>query len=174
MGRRGPAPKPTVLNELAGNPGKRAKNHAEPKPREGKVTCPSWLSERAKIEWRRIVPELLQLRLLTVVDRAALAAYCLAYAELQHSTEILESEGRILVEPVIVRDKATGERKHIGDTRKAHPAVKLQRDAFGRVKQFLAEFGLTPSSRSRLQVPAESGQEKDPFEALTLRAHDAG
>ena len=32
MGRRGPAPKPTAIKILEGNPGKQKLNHNEPKP----------------------------------------------------------------------------------------------------------------------------------------------
>lgn len=76
----GPPPEPTQLKILKGNPGKRPLNTAEPQPRREPPTCPLWLLPEAKREWRRIVPELSRLGLLTVVDRAALAAYCQSWA----------------------------------------------------------------------------------------------
>jgi len=106
--------------------------------------CPAWLPAAAKVEWRRIVPELRAVGLVTRLDRAGLSAYCLAWAELQEATQILGREGRILVS-------------------KVHPAVKLQRDAFTRLKQFLAEFGLTPASRTRFDVQ-RPGAAADEFE----------
>ena len=39
-----------------------------------------WLEQLSKHEWDRLVGELAKLRLLTRLDRAALAAYCNAYA----------------------------------------------------------------------------------------------
>ncbi len=36
MGQRGPAPKPTALRILEGNPGKRPLNASEPRPRAGR------------------------------------------------------------------------------------------------------------------------------------------
>lgn len=159
MGRRGPSPTPSRLQELRGNPGKRAINRHEPKPAIGAV-CPSWLSKLAKIEWKRIAPELERLGLLTMVDQTALASYCQAHAELIEATKRLDKDGRIIDIPVYNK---TGE--EVGSIQKQHPAVKLQRDAFTRVKQFLAEFGLTPASRARLQV--DNAEEKtDPFEAF--------
>lgn len=165
MGRRGPPPTPTKLNELRGNPGKRVRNRREPQPTPGAPPCPRWLSAEAKAEWRRIVPELDRLGLVTLVDRTALAAYCQAHAELAQATQILEDEGRVL--EVDVFNKA-GEVS--GSVKKLHPAVKLQRDAFARVKQFLGEFGLSPSSRTRLQTPGPPDDE-DPLEKLLRGAH---
>lgn len=137
-------------------------------PKEGKVTCPSWLSEQGKTEWRRITPELKRLHLLTVVDRAALAAYCQAYAELEEATELLNKEGRIITVPIM--GNVDKEWVQVGEKKVAHPANRLQRDGFARVKQFLAEFGLTPASRARLEGPVDNSTEADPFEALKLRA----
>lgn len=37
---------------------------------------PTWLGREAKAEWRRIVPELDRLRLLTTIDRAILVTWC--------------------------------------------------------------------------------------------------
>jgi P27 family predicted phage terminase small subunit len=71
------------------------------------------------------------------------------------ATKILEAEGRLVSVPVF--NKA-GELT--GHLTKPHPAVRLQRDAFARVKAFLSEFGLSPSSRNRLVVaPAEPQQD---------------
>lgn len=174
MAKRGRRPKPTRVRELEGNPSKRPYNRREPQPTEGRVTCPSWLSTKGKAEWKRITPELRRMRLLTIVDRAALAAYCQAYAELEEATEILNREGRIIIVPITYRDKQTGEEKISGEKRVAHPANKLQRDGFARVKQFLAEFGLTPASRAKLEGPVQESDNNDPFEALKLRAEKAG
>lgn len=174
MGKRGPKPKPSRIRDLEGNAGRVKRNRREPQPTEGRVTCPSWLSTKGKAEWKRITPELRRMRLLTIVDRAALAAYCQAYAELEEATEILNREGRIILVPITHRDKRTGEESIVGEKRIAHPANKLQRDGFTRVKQFLAEFGLTPASRAKLEGPVEETGNNDPFEALKLRAEKAG
>jgi P27 family predicted phage terminase small subunit len=160
MGRRGPPPKPTRLAELQGNPGKRPLNKREPRPTPGAPGMPDWLSREAKAEWRRLVPQLERLGLLTKVDRAGLAAYCQAHAELADATKLLEAEGRVLEEPVTARQREDGVEvvKLVGYRKKLHPAVRLQRDAFARVKQFLGEFGLTPATRARLVAPGEQGE----------------
>lgn len=164
MGRRGPPPKPTKLKIVAGNPGRRPLNHREPKPKEGTPTMPAWMKGEARAEWQRIVPELRSMGLLTLVDRAALSAYCQAWAELVECTKVLQDEGRVVEEPVVGRDGA-----HLGERVKAHPIVRMQRDAFARLKAFLAEFGLTPASRSSIKLP-EPPPDNDPLQELLARA----
>ena len=46
----GPPKKPTAWRRMEGNRGKRAWNHAEPKPPEGTPDCPDHLCEEAKAE----------------------------------------------------------------------------------------------------------------------------
>ena len=65
---------------LTGNPGKRPLNEDEPKPEAAISDCPPELSPSARKEWDRLSAELGALRMLTNLDRAALAAYCTAYA----------------------------------------------------------------------------------------------
>lgn len=165
MGRRGPAPTPTKLKVLRGNPGKRKLPTNEPEPTPGAPSMPDWLSAEAKREWKRVVPELLKVGLLTVVDRAVLAAYCQAHAELVWATAEVERKGRIVEVPVVNRVGDV-----VGEKLREHPAVRMQRDAFGRVKQFLGEFGLSPSSRARLQSPTDAKPpEDDPLARLAAQ-----
>ena len=69
----------THLKLLHGNPGKRGITPGEPNPARRAPTCPSHLCPPAKAEWKRLAAQLIVLRILTELDRAALAAYCQAY-----------------------------------------------------------------------------------------------
>jgi len=71
---RGRRAKPTQLKIVTGNPGKRPLNADEPRPDANIPECPPELLAH------RLAGELAALRLLTNLDRAALAAYCGAYA----------------------------------------------------------------------------------------------
>jgi P27 family predicted phage terminase small subunit len=53
----------------------------------------------AKQEWDRLVGELATLRLLTHLDRAALAAYCGAYALWAEAMEAIEKYGAMIKSP---------------------------------------------------------------------------
>lgn len=158
MGLRGNPPVPTAILKLRGSQ-RAAKRTKEPQPKVEGATCPEWLSAEAKTEWRRIVPELRRLGLLTLVDRTALAAYCQAHAELRLATETVDKEGRVIEEPIVDKEGDV-----VGHKLKPHPAVKMQRDAMQRIKQFIAEFGLSPSARARvtpIEQPGKSGSAWD-------------
>lgn len=164
MGRRGPPAKPRVYRPMSGNRDLAGHRNLPPDLacERGIPGMPDWLSREAKAEWRRIAPELDRVGVLCKVDRAALAAYCQAWAELADASRLLDKEGRII--DVDVYNKL-GE--VVGSVKKVHPAVKLQSLGFARVKQFLGEFGLTPSSRVRLKGvagAAGNGEKADPAE----------
>lgn len=138
MGNR---PKPTALKRLQGNPGKRPLNKREPRFRHGRPYCPSHLAPAAKREWRRIVNELYRVGLLTLVDRAALAAYCQLYARWAQAEKELVKSGLTIV---------TTNGNVI-----QNPLVGIANTALDGMRKFLIEFGMTPSSRAKLAVPGQ-------------------
>jgi DNA modification methylase len=91
---RGRKPKPTRLKVITGNPGKRPLNHNEPRPEVEIPECPPELGPAAQREWQRLVGDLAAFRLLTNLDRAALAAYCGAYALWAEAMEAIQKFGR--------------------------------------------------------------------------------
>jgi len=97
-------PKPTALKKLLGNPGKRKINENEPRATIGEPPMPK-LSRVAAIEWRRIVPLLLRLGVLTVVDGKALAGYCHAYARWLQAERDVKRYGGTIREPVLHNGK---------------------------------------------------------------------
>ncbi len=75
------APKPAELRLLEGNRGHRPIPPVV-KPRlTVDAKPPRWMGRDAKAEWRRIVPELEAVGLLTRVDHALLEAYCATYGK---------------------------------------------------------------------------------------------
>jgi P27 family predicted phage terminase small subunit len=151
MGSRGPAPTPTEVLKLRGS-WRANRNQNEPRPTLGAPKCPAWLDKEAKKKWKALVPELERIGLLTVIDGDALAAYCVAWSELKQATEILAKEGRYVgLESGYVQ---------------SHPALAHQRSAMRAVIDFADLFGLDPSSRTRLQVPAPCQEHDDLAEFL--------
>ena len=147
----GRKPKPTALKKLEGNPGKRKLNNKEPKPDHGIPPCPIWLLPEAKSEWKRLCENLGQLGILTKVDRAAFAAYCQSYARWKEAQEHIDKEGAVF------------------ETEKGYqqqtPWVGIANTNQKMMLQAAAEFGLTPSSRSRIVVN-ENNTETDEMDAL--------
>ena len=96
---RGRKPKPSRLRAIGGNPGKRPLNKDEPLPEPAVPNCPPELSEAAREEWHRLATQLAPLRLLTPLDRAALAAYCTAYALWAEAIKSIHEIGPVVKSP---------------------------------------------------------------------------
>jgi P27 family predicted phage terminase small subunit len=152
---RGRKPKPTALKQLAGNPGKRALNVKEPVASEGAPECPAHITGEARKEWDRLVAELAEMKLLSKVDRAELALCCSAWGMYVKACKTLEKEGE-----VIVSDKGGMYQ---------NPWVAIRNRSMEQVHKFYTEFGLTPSSRSRVKV--ESPNEEDEMASLLFGAN---
>ena len=162
-GRR---PKPTNLKLLAGNPGKRALNPGEPNPPLAIPECPAELSDLAKGEWKRISLELLALGLLTELDRAALAAYCQAWAHWMEAVENIKKFGLIVRTPP--------SEKNPDGYPIQNPYFAIMNQSMAQMRNFLVEFGMTPSSRSRISVAkvdrdAEFAKEAKYFGAVSAQ-----
>jgi P27 family predicted phage terminase small subunit len=155
MGRRGPPPKPDRLKVLAGNPGKRPLKKARAKLDGKGPSCPEWLSPEAKVEWRRLAPELVRRGLLTPLDRAAFAGYCQSYAHWQQCQRVVVREGSLYL-------AANGRLRE-------RPEVGLARKYGQIVRAFAVEFGLTPNARSRLSIDEPPAEEDSEFERWLRR-----
>ena len=140
-GRR---PKPTLLKMLDGNPGKRPLNDAEPPALAGDPECPEWLDEEAKAEWDRIVPDLREMGLLSRADRPALAAYCTAWSRW------VMAEAQVKKFGVIVKSPEKG-------FPMKSPYLSIADQSMETMRKMMVEFGLTPSSRSRIRVIDDGG-----------------
>ncbi len=137
-GRR---PKPTHLKLVAGNPGKRKLNKREPKPPREIPSPPAHLSDRAKVAWGEFSARLDAMGVLTGADAAALERAAEAYADLVMAAELLRDEGWVLES-----ETTSGAPKKV-----PHPMVAIYQDADRRLRAWLVEFGLTPSSRTKVQ-----------------------
>jgi P27 family predicted phage terminase small subunit len=136
---RGRRPKPTRLKFLTGNPGKRPLNAAEPQPEIAIPECPDELGPVAKREWDRLVGELTALRILTNLDRAALAAYCGAYAMWAEATQNIQKFGTMVKSPTGYPVQS--------------PYVSIANRQAEIMMRIASEFGFTPASRSRIATP---------------------
>ncbi len=157
MAKTGPKPKPTKLKILEGARKSRV-NKNEPRPASIAPTCPDWLLDGAKKEWKRLSPQLEALGILTDIDRAAFAGYCQSYAKWKAAEQFLKKHGTTYKIPK--RDK---DGKVISIYMAPFPEVAIARSSLEQVRQFAAEFGLTPSSRGRMQLPGDL-KDEDPME----------
>ncbi len=140
MGYRGPIPKPTTFEILEGRPGHRPINRNEPKPRNVAPKCPEHLDEKARREWRRIVPILMRMRVLTEADGYALASLCQTYSTMVKAQEKLNETGFLYKSPS-------------GYVMQS-PVLAVVNQCIETIVKLSREFGLTPAARSRVITTA--------------------
>lgn len=107
------------------------------------VPPPAWLSREAKAVWRRVLPLLIERRILATADLNSLAMYASAMGEVQTMERQIQKEGHVVM---------------VKGAPKRHPGVGIRADAMTRATRLAAELGLTPVSRSRTRM---QGTKKD-------------
>ncbi|MDZ7809187.1 MAG: phage terminase small subunit P27 family [Arhodomonas sp.] len=103
-------------------------------------------------EWDRLSGELRELGLISQIDRAAFAVYCQAYGRWVRAEERmaeLGDEGLVETAPSGYRQMSVW--------------LQISNRATDQMKSFLAEFGMTPSARSR--VTPSTRRQRDLFDA---------
>jgi len=146
--------KPTVLKLLEGNPGRRPLPKNEPKPAPVMPKCPTHLNAAAKREWKRVSIDLEPLGLLTKIDMAALAAYCMAYSRWVEAENMIRKHGMLVKSP--------------NGYPMQSPYLAIANKAVEQMKSFLTEFGMTPAARSRIDLKVDE-KEIDEMEQLLSR-----
>jgi P27 family predicted phage terminase small subunit len=152
--------KPTSLHVIEGNRSKidlDKRIAEEPKARKYSMDNlpgpPEWMDDRAKGEWKRIVPELVVMDLFTKADVSALEAYCVTYSRWQQiEIELSEMDKLFFVTP-------NGYQQQV-------PQINAANKYLAQCKKFMTEFGLTPSARGRMSLP--SNEDDDPMAKLMM------
>jgi len=161
VAKRGPKPQPTAIRLLRGNPGNRPFNAHEPTPEpclpdvppslvadqtaECDAKCGScarcragWGAREAIAEWNRRAPVLFRMRVLTEWDTSAFELYCRAWARYQNAETQIASQGDVILTA--------------GGYPMQNPFRSVANKALLQCQQFWAEFGMMPSSRTRIGV----------------------
>jgi len=142
MGKRGPAPTPTNILKIRGS-WRANKNPLEPKPKEGRPTCPRWLSPEAKKVWKVVTRILLNMRVLTVADGMQLARYCDAFVRWRSAAQHLNEHGEVYP----VRDEKGEVKAFI-----PWPQVSIYNKLFSLLSRTEAQYGMTPAARTSIEV----------------------
>lgn len=136
---KGRKPKPTAKKRLEGNPGKRRLSKREPQPTISEDVDPVAISDGARAFIDKYKPHLLAMGILTDVDVAALEMMATHYAIAWEAARVIQRQG------LTVKDSVNEVHKH--------PLLSVFRDNSTAFRAYGAEFGMTPSSRSRIIVP---------------------
>lgn len=154
MARTGPTPLPTNVKILQGNRGKRdLSKKTEPEPEAGEPDKPEYLTGFASEEWDRLVKITMDIGVLTKADGDMLELYCMEKSNYLQAKKDLEENGELY------------KRNSSDEIYGAHPATLIMDKAAKNMRQILAEFGLSPSARTRVHVKKKE-EKKGKFEGM--------
>ena len=142
---QGRKPVPTKLKLLKGNPSKRPITHNEPQSEcvRADLPPPEHLGKLAAECWIHMVKMLSEAQVITELDLHGLELYCAAYQNWRDGQQKVIELGSIVKSP---KSGYPVQSPYFAIANKAHEQmVKIS-----------AEFGLTPSSRSRVQTVKKS------------------
>lgn len=175
----GRPPKPTALKVIAGTFRQdRANNEPVAEAMKTSPRPPKHFRDHsiARREWRRISPLLIDQGTLSEVDLVALECYCLAYERALEAEAIITARRK-----KIEQAHESGAENDEMASRSALtffspngyeqqiPEVSIAQQARKECREFLIQFGMTPASRSRINIQKKPPKTIDPMEALLAR-----
>ena len=143
-------PLPTKLKIFKGTDKKIRLNENEPEPLSDNIVMPEHLSKKAKKQWEKIVEQLTGAGIMTNLDQDALELYCEAYAKWADANDKLRTHGMVVKAPSGYPIPS--------------PYLSIANKAFEQLRQMMIEFGMTPSSRTRIKAePRKTENDFDGF-----------
>ena len=149
MGHRGPPPTPTTILKMRGS-WRAGRNPGEPTPDRSRPRCPTWLDAYAKAAWKHLVPQLDRMGVITRIDGNALARYCTLWSRWRKAEEFIRDHG----DSYLAKD-SEGKVKGL----KCYPQVRMANQLAEQLLRLESHFGMTPSARSRIEVPQQDEQD---------------
>ena len=142
--RSGPAPAPHALKVHSGGKARSATKADRHRARGegGLPKKPKHLEGYAAELWNCIAPQLEDMRVPEHQDAAALEMLCVAYRDWRECVDDVEEHGRTY--------ETTTESGSV--MVRARPEVAMASDAYRRVLAMMAEFGITPASRTKVKA----------------------
>ena len=145
----GRKPLPTHLKIVKGTARPHRVNKKEPKPLQIVPDPPDHLDERAKAKFTEMAAMLARHGVMTELDVSALSRYAVVWCRWIDAENEIKKRG-----PVV---------KTAGDNVIQNPFLAVANKCLLQMAQIESEFGLTPSSRSRVRTE-EQPDKVDPFE----------
>jgi len=98
------------------------------------------MPDEGKKAWKHLVPQLEGCGVLTEIDEHALQMYCSTYARWRAAEREVDGLELLSIE--------MGEKGYVQQS----PCVVVAQKYFAQLKGMMTEFGMTPSSRTRVQA----------------------
>ena len=153
----GPTPLPTATLKLRGSRHARGRQHDPTSVPMLKADPPAWLTDAAKAKMVELHETLHKAGVITEHDRDALILYCETWSQFQAAAEHIKQHGQTMP----VHDKDGNVTKHV-----QRPQTRIIKDLLGVLLRYQQEFGMTPSSRSRVATITPTADPTNPM--LTL------
>lgn len=135
-------------------------NKSEPKPRSAEPPKPDVVKEDpiANQKWDSLANLLDEVGLLAVTDGELMELFCITFSQYRRLLSQVNKSGFTLVS----KDDS-------GVTVKRNPIMTEYRAAADLLRRLIPEFGLSPSSRSRLIAVTDEDRKEDPFQEWLKR-----
>ena len=154
----GRKPLPTHLKLVKGTARPHRTNPDEPRPSVAAPAAPLYLDQRAAARFVEMAALLARHGVMTELDAAALARYAVIWcrwvdteAEVKRRGPVVKTEGGNIIQ---------------------NPFLAIANKCLMQMAQLESEFGLTPSSRSRIRAAVPQGA-SDPFEEYLSNGRSA-
>lgn len=103
--------------------------------------APKWLGDEARAEWRRVLPRLVEDRIITKADLTGIENYCVAAGRVRDLERAIQASGG-------------------SDAR----LIRMQAQLMQAARQLASEYGLSPTSRARVQGQEAGDDEPSPLD----------
>lgn len=124
---------------------------------------PAGMNRWARRLWKQLAEELVEQDLLTTVDLSTMELCCSAYGMYQEAKDAISHP----------RDPKTGKRSRRSlaeylreRNSQTMPEMIAMKSGWQLYKTYMAEFGLSPASRNRINLPAKKEEGQSPMEKL--------
>lgn len=105
---------------------------------DGALSCvpsaPSWLPKHGKVEWRRVMPQLVADRKIAAHELGTVEALCVAVARMREAEEALQLHG-------LTFESDSGPKRR--------PETSILKESIEAARRLSSELGLTPASRNK-------------------------
>jgi P27 family predicted phage terminase small subunit len=108
------------------------------------LSCPAFLTQIAKKEWRRVYGLLSERKAIANIDSAVLAGYAQCYSRWREAERALDLHGVIVEETSVSRAGITR------TTLRKNPACTASKEAQATMLRYIAALGLSPADRTRI------------------------
>ncbi|WP_173520484.1 phage terminase small subunit P27 family [Ensifer sesbaniae] len=124
---------------------------ADPKPADNAIRKvprpPAHFNDGARAEWKRLMPILVERRVLSPADIHAAERFCDAAGDIAAAREAIAKDGAYITD-------RHGEMKR-------HPAYATLREATAESRRWAAELGATPAARARVTADVDKEDDDD-------------